>query len=109
MKDKYKFDLSEEEKIIIVKALNLFRNNLIAQDRPFEAIDDILLKINEKNKLELDLVDTNIIINSLNNYRHKLKSENQPRTEVNSILSKMIEETDKKKLTLRITLKDNAR
>ena len=108
MKDKYKFDFTEEETVIIVKSLNLFRNNLILQNKPFEPIDDILLKLNNNHKVEFDLTYTNIVIKSLNNYRYKLKSEGQSRNEVNNILCRMIEETDKKKLVLRNT-KDNVR
>lgn len=98
MKDRYKFDFTEEEKVIIVKSLNLFRNNLILQNKPFELIDDILLKMTNNHKVELDLTYTNIVIKSLNNYRYKLKSEGQSRNSVNSILSRMIEETDKNKI-----------
>ena len=109
MKDKIKFDLTDVEKSIITKSLNMLRNYLSVQERATDSVDEIIVKINS-HKVELDTFDSKIIINALNNMRYKLKSNNQPRGEVNDILLKMIDETDKKKvLILRKHTKDNAR
>ena len=107
MKDKIKFDLTDAEKSIITKSLNMLRNYLSAQERSTDSVDEIIVKINSR-KVELDTFDSKIVINALNNMRYKLKSNNQPRGEVNDILLKMIDETDKKKvLILRKHTKDN--
>lgn len=109
MKDKIRFDLTDVEKSIITKSLNMLRNYLSAQERSTDSVDEILVKVNN-NKVDLDSFDAKIIINALNNLRYKLKSDNQPRGEVNDILLKMIDETDKKKvLTLRKHTRDNVR
>lgn len=109
MKDKIKFDLTDVEKSIITKSLNMLRNYLSAQERSTDSVDEILVKINSR-KVELDIFDSKIVINALNNMRYKLKSNNQPRGEVNDILLKMIDETDKKKvLILRKHTRDNGR
>ena len=109
MKDKIKFDLTDAEKSIITKSLNMLRNYLSAQERSTDSVDEILVKINSR-KVELDTFDSKIVINALNNTRYKLKSNNQPRGEVNDILLKMIDETDKKKaLILRKHTRDNGR
>lgn len=109
MKDKIKFDLTDVEKSIITKSLNMLRNYLSAQERSTDSVDEILVKINS-HKVELDTFDSKIVINALNNMRYKLKSNNQPRGEVNDILLKMIDETDKKKvLILRKHTRDNGR
>lgn len=110
MKDKIKFDLSDSERTIIIKSLNMLRNYLAAQERATNSVDEIILKVSDKNKVELDTFDSKIIINALNTMRYKLKSDNQPRNEVNDILLKMIDETDsKKKLLLRKTTRGNGR
>ncbi len=107
MKDKIKFDLTDVEKSIITKSLNMLRNYLSTQKRSTESVDEILIKVNS-HKVELDSFDSKIIINALNNMRYKLKSNNQPRTDVNDIILKMIDETGKKKrLILRKSTKDN--
>ena len=109
MKDKIKFDLTDVEKSIITKSLNMLRNYLSAQERSTDSVDEIIVKINS-HKVELDTFDSKIVINALNNMRYKLKSNNQPRGEVNDILLKMIDETDKKKvLILRKHTRDNGR
>ena len=88
----------------------MLRNYLAAQERSTDSIDEIILKVSDKNKVELDTFDSKIIINALNTMRYKLKSDNQPRNEVNDILLKMIDETDsKKKLLLRKTTRGNGR
>lgn len=109
MKDKIKFDLTDNERTLIITSLNMLRNYLVAQERSTDSVDEIILKISDKSKIELDSFDAKIIINSLNNMRYKLKSENQPRSEVNDILLKMIDETDKKKLILRKPMRGNDR
>lgn len=104
MNDKIKFNLTEIEESLILKSLVLFKNNLIAQNRPTVDVDDIILRISDKHRIDLDTIDAGIVINSLSALRHKLKSENLPRTEINAILGKMVDETDsKKKLLLRKT------
>lgn len=109
MKDKMKLELCDNEKTLIIKSLTMFRNYLSAQDRSTDSVDEIILKLSDKRKVELDTFDAGIIINALNTMRYKLKNENQPRTEVNDILLKMIDETDKKKLILRKTVRGNGR
>lgn len=103
MKDGMKLDLSDSEKVLIIKSLTMFRNYLTAQDRSTDSVDEIIMKMRDKRKVELDTFDAGIVINALNTMRYKLKNENQPRTDVNDILLKMIDETDKKKLILRKT------
>ena len=106
MKDRIKLDLSDNERTIIIKALNLLRNYLKIQERSTDFIDEIILKVSDKSKLNIDTFDFKIIINALNTMRYKLKSENQPRGEVNDILLKLIDETEGKKTTIR---KENER
>ena len=107
MKDKIKFEFDENEKGIIINSLSLLRNYLQSQERSTDSIDEILLKLSDKHKVELDTFDSKIIINALNNLRYKLKSQNQSRSDVNDILLKMIDETDKKKVLIRIPKRDN--
>ena len=101
MKDKLKFDFSDDEKSLVIKALSMLRNILISQNRATIAVDEILLRLGDKNKIELDRIETNIIINALNNLRKFIKTEHQSPTDVNDVLLKLIDETDKKKVFLR--------
>lgn len=109
MKDKIKFDFKDEERSLIIKALNMFGNYLSAQDKSTDSVDEILLKLEDTSKVELDKYEMGTTINALNSYRYKLKSMNMPRTEVNDILLKMIDETDKKKVFSKTLTRDNAR
>lgn len=110
MKDKIRFDLTDNERTTIIKSLNMLRNYLSAQERSTDSIDEILLKVRDGHRVELDTFDAKIIINALNTMRYKLKSDNQPRGEVNDILLKMIDETEsKKKLILRKPMRGNGR
>ena len=97
MKDKIKFDLSDDERTTIIKALNMLRNHLSMQEQSTIYIDELIIKINDNRKFELDIFDAKIVINALNNMRYKLKNENKPRDDVNNIILKMIDETDSKK------------
>lgn len=109
MNDKIKFNLNESEESLILKSLVLFKNNLIAQNRPTVDVDDIILRISDKHRIDLDTIDAGIVINSLSALRHKLKSENLPRTEINAILGKMVDETDSKKKLLLRKMRGNGR
>ena len=100
MKDKIRLDFTNTEKATVMKSLNLLRNNLAAQGRTTDSIDEIILAVNEY-KTELDICDIKIIINALNTMRYKLKSANQPRDNVNYILLKMIEKVDKKTINFK--------
>lgn len=107
MKDNIKFEFSNDEKSLITKSLNNWRNELVSENKSTESIDEILVNIQD-NKVELDYIDAKILINSLNNYRYKLKDVGLSCSNVNDVLLKIINETDKKKLQLRIW-KGNAR
>ena len=108
MKDKIRFDLTDNERTIIIKSLNMLRNYLSAQQRSTASVDEIIVKVSEHHKVDLDIFDAKIVANALNNMRYKLKSDNQPRSDVNDILLKVIDETDKKKvLTLRKPMRGN--
>lgn len=110
MKDKIRFDLSDDERTTIIKALNMLRNHLSMQEQSTIYIDELIIKINDNHKFELDIFDAKIVINALNNMRYKLKNENKPRDDVNNIILKMIDETDsKKKRVLRMTMIGNVR
>lgn len=109
MKDKIKFDFSDRDKVIIINSLNLLRNHLRSQNKDESIVDELLQKLTDKSKVELDIVDSKIIINSLENLRHKLKSQNEPRGDVNDLLLRIINETDKKKVPVRILRKDNGK
>lgn len=110
MKDKIRFDLSDDERTIIIKALNMLRNHLSMQGQSTIYSDELIMKINDNHKFELDIFDAKIVINALNNMRYKLKNENKPRDDVNNIILKMIDETDsKKKRVLRMTMIGNVR
>lgn len=98
MKDKLKFEFSDNEKSLILEALNIFRNNLALHGRTTYAIDEILIKIGDKSKVEFDRIETNIMINALNNFRFFIKLKQQSPNEVNDILLKIISETDKKSI-----------
>jgi len=109
MKDKLKFEFSDNERSLILEALNIFRNNLAFQGRTTDAIDEILIKLSDKSKVEFDRIETNIMINTLNNLRFFIKLKQQSPNEVNDILLKLIDETDKKKVFLRKPVKGNGR
>lgn len=112
MKDKIKYEFSPEEHDVVMRSLNLLRNYLTAQDRPTDAVDEILCKLNN-GKVHFDKLELRIVINALDNYRYKLKNMNEPRGEVNDILLKMIDDAEnmesKKKLLLRKVVLGNAR
>ena len=91
-----KLELSDNEKRIILKALNKLRNYLSEQECSTNSIDEIFIKVNKPHELKLDILDTKIIINSLNTMRDDLKKRNEPRNEINDIILKIINETDKK-------------
>ena len=61
MNDKIKFSLTESEESWILKSLVLFKNNLIAQNRATNDIDDIILRISSKHKIDLDTIDAGLI------------------------------------------------
>ena len=109
MKGYFKFDFNDDERIIIIKSLSLMRDNLQQEERETGVIDDILLKINDKNKIEIDRYEIGIVINSLNALRNKIKEEQKAPTEVNDILLKIIDETDKKKVFSRTLTRGNGR
>lgn len=113
MKDKIRFDLTDNERTTIIKSLNLLRNYLATQERSTASVDEILLKMSDSHRFELDTFDARIVINSLDIMRTKLKHENQPRGELNDILLKVIDKVDnndkKKVLILRKHTRDNGR
>ena len=75
MKDKIRFDLTDSERTIIIKSLNMLRNYLSAQERSTDSVDEIILKVSDNHKVELDTFDSKIIINALNTMRYKLKND----------------------------------
>ena len=82
--------------MLIFDALVSMRYYLKEENRPTDAIDEILLKISESYKVELDNLDARIIIHSLDDMRDELKEKNEPRGEINNIILKVIGETEKK-------------
>ena len=107
MKDKIKFDFTDDEKSLINQSLTMFRNSRIAQEESTSVIDEIMLKIVDK-RVELDTIDAGIVINALYKFRYSLENEEDTRENVNKLLMSMMAETDKKKLLLRKT-RGNAR
>lgn len=109
MKGYFKFEFNDDERIIIIKSLSLMRDTIQQEGRETGAIDDILLKIDNKNKIEVDRYEIGIIINSMNAMRNKIKEEQKAPTEINEILLKIIDETDKKKVFSRTLTRGNGR
>ena len=109
MKGYFKFEFNDDERIIIIKSLSLMRDTIQQEGRETGVIDDILLKIDNKNKIEIDRYEIGIVINSLNTMRNKIKEEQKAPTEINEILLKIIDETDKKKVFSRTLTRGNGR
>lgn len=92
--DNIRYDFTDKEINLIINSLNSLRNYMSIQERPTNAVDDMIIKISS-NKTEFDIYESRILINSLNNYRYKLKSTNESCSEVNDLLLKIINYTDK--------------
>lgn len=109
MKDTVKFDFNSSERSIIIKGLNMLRNNLLLQERDDSVVNDILIKFSEDNKVELDIYEHKIVISALYDLRTSIKKQNQSPIEVSNIILRLIEEDGKKKVFSRILRKDNGR
>lgn len=96
MKDKIKFSLDNEEKVLIVNSLTVLKESLIEQNISTDSVEEIISKISSKPTLELDILDSKIVIKALYEMRGKLKEEEKPHTSVNNVLLKMIDVTNKK-------------
>lgn len=96
MKDKIKFSLDNEEKVLIFNSLTVLKESLIEKKISTDSVEEIISKIYSKPTLELDILDSKIVINALYEMRGKLKEEEKPHASVNNILLKVIDMTNKK-------------
>ena len=90
--NKKKIELNYEELRIVLYALNDFRNDILKENRPADAISDVILKL--KNKIKVDKYDLGIIINGLDRKRKVMVEKNEDTSIINNLLLRLLKISD---------------
>ena len=90
--NKKKIELNDEELRIVLYALNDFRNDVLKENRPADAISDVILKL--KNKMKVDKYDLGIIINGLDRKRKVMVEKNEDTSIINNLLLRLLKVSD---------------
>ncbi len=90
--NKKKIELNDEELRIALYALNDFRNDVLKENRPADAISDVILKL--KNKMKVDKYDLGIIINGLDRKRKVMVEKNEDTSIINNLLLRLLKVSD---------------
>ena len=90
--NKKKIELNDEELRIVLYALNDFRNDILKENRPADAISDVILKL--KNKIKVDKYDLGIIINGLDRKRKVMVEKNEDTSIINNLLLRLLKISD---------------
>lgn len=90
--NKKKIELNDEELRIVLYALNDFRNDVLKENRPADAISDVILKL--KNKMKVDKYDLGIIINGLDRKRKVMVAKKEDTSIINNLLLRLLKVSD---------------
>lgn len=86
--NKKKIELNDEELRIILYALNDFRNDVLKENKPADAISDVMPKL--KNKMKVDKYELGAIINGLDRKRKVMVEKNEDTSTINNLLLRLL-------------------
>ncbi len=91
MKDISHFKFNNDDKSMILEALNKYRNKGIEYQSDISCVDDLLLKLDNTNEVPLTRFDTRLLISALDDKRNELIVANEPRDKINNLILQLID------------------